>query len=159
MKNTYYKIPLDFQGFFPAETAEDQNIKPSSLVIKKTQSLAKSVDEFIEIIITTHYGEYRNDNKFGFNIWEIEFENIQIEKFNTHNYPKEYLEKSLKSTIEKYEPRLKNVEVEILFIFSKLFKKKKIKYFVDITVRGILANNTSDKYSKSFQFAMGPFFK
>ncbi|MCD4666025.1 MAG: GPW/gp25 family protein, partial [Bacteroidales bacterium] len=118
-----------------------------------------SVDEFIELIITTHFGEYKNDYGFGFNIWEIEFENIQIEKFNTHNYPKQYLEKSLQSTIGKYEPRLRNVEVEILFIYTKIFKKKKIKYFVDITVKGELANNTSDKYSKSFQFAMGPFFK
>jgi len=159
MKNTYYKLPLDFQSLFPAETAEGQNTKPSSLVIKKTQSLTKSVDEFTELIITTHFGEYKNDKGFGFNIWEIEFENIQIEDFNTQFGLKPYLEKSLRLTIEKYESRLKNVEVEIFFIYNKVFKKKKIKYFVDITVEGELANNTSDKYSKSFQFAMGPFFK
>jgi len=159
MKNTYYKLPLNFQSLFKAETPEGQSIKPSSRVIEKTQSMEKSVEGVIELIITTHLGEYKNDKGFGFNIWEIEFENIKIEKFNTHNYPKQYLEKSLKSTIEKYEHRLKNVEVEILLIYSRMFKKKKIKYFVDISVKGRLANNSSDRYSKSFQFAMGPFYK
>ena len=101
MKTAYYKLPLDFQGLFPAETAEGQISKPSSLIIKKTQSLAKSVDEFIELIITTHLGEYKYDKSFGFDIWDIEFENIQIEKFNTHNYPKQDLEKSLKLGVRR----------------------------------------------------------
>jgi len=40
-----------------------------------------------------------------------------------------------------------------------MFKNKKIKYFVDISVKGRLATNASERYSKSFQFAMGPFYK
>jgi len=54
---------------------------------------------------------------------------------------------------------LKDIRVEILFVQRKIFKGKQIKFFVEITVKGILINNTEDKYIRSFQFAMGPFFK
>lgn len=159
MKNRYYKIPLDFQGLFPKETDENYGKLKSFLELKKTLSLNKSVDEYIELIITTHLGEYKYNKGFGFQIWDLEFENIQIEKFNTHNYPRQNLEKFLQHTIEKFEPRLKDIRVEILFVYKKTFKGKKIKFFVDITVKGILVNKTSEMYSRSFQFAMGPFFK
>lgn len=159
MKKSYYKIPLDFQDLFPKETEADYGKSRSRLELKKNHSLKNSVDEYIELIITTHLGEYKHNKGFGFQIWNLEFENIQIEKFNTHNYPRQNLEKFLQHTLEKYEPRLKDIIVEILFVHKKTFKGKKIKFFVDITVKGIMTNNTADKYSRSFQFAMGPFFK
>lgn len=159
MKNSYYKIPLDFHDLFPKETIEDHGKNQKRLEIKKIHSLKSSVDEYIELIITTHLGEYKHNKGFGFQIWDLEFENIQIEKFNTHNYPRKNLEKDLKLTLEKYEPRLNDIQVEILFVHKKIFKGKKIKFFVDITVKGILTNNTADKYARSFKFAMGPFFK
>jgi phage baseplate assembly protein W len=144
---------------FPKETEVDIGKSKSYPEIKKNLSLKSSVDEYIELIITTHLGEYKHNKEFGFQIWELEFENLQIEKFNTHNYPRQNLEKFLQHTLEKFEPRLKDIRVEILFVHKKIFKGKKIKFFVDITVKGILANNTADKYMRSFQFAMGPFFK
>jgi phage baseplate assembly protein W len=159
LKKSYYKIPLDFENIFPKHTEE--NVRPftPSIEIKKTHTLKKSVDEHIELIITTRLGEYKYNREFGFEIWDLEFENLQIEKFNTHNYPRQDLEKYLQSTIEKFEPRIKNVKVEILFVYKKIFKGKKIKFFVDITVKGILVNHTEESYARSFQFAMGPFFK
>lgn len=129
-----------------------------SLSMQKTHLVKKSINEFIELIITTHQGEYKFDRELGFEIWDIEFENIQIEKFNTHNFPKQNLEKYLQSKLEKFEPRLKNIKVEILFIHSKVFKGKMIKFFVDITVRGNLIGN-NENYVKTFQFGMGPFLK
>ncbi|MEZ5198061.1 MAG: hypothetical protein R2764_17230 [Bacteroidales bacterium] len=89
----------------------------------------------------------------------MEFENVQIEKFNTHNYPRKDLEDSLQKSIEEYEHRLENVKVEILFIYKKTFKHRKVKYYVDITVKGNLATKAAEPYSRSFQFVMGPFFK
>lgn len=159
MKNGYYSLPLDLHAIFPKEMEDESGSASRPLMLKKTHSIKNSVDDFIELIITTHVGEYRYDEEFGFEIWDLEFENVQIEKFNTHNYPKKNLERYLQLKIEKFEPRLKNVKVEILFVQRKKFKGKKIKYFVDITVNGILINTTSEKYNRSFQFAMGPFFK
>ena len=116
MKKSYYKIPLEFQDLFPKHTEDDDSKSPSRLDIKKTRSLKNSVDEYIELIITTHIGEYKYNKAFGFEIWDLEFENLQIEKFNTHNYPRQDLENFLQHTIEKFEPRIKNVKVEILFV-------------------------------------------
>lgn len=159
MKNSYYKIPLEFHELFPKDSEENHGNSQKHSEIKKIYSLKNSVDEYIELIITTHLGEYKHNKGFGFQIWDLEFENLQIEKFNTHNYPRQNLEKYLKHTLEKYEPRLNDIQVEILFVHKKIFKGKKIKFFVDITIKGILANNTADKYARSFKFAMGPFFK
>ncbi|MCD4696032.1 MAG: GPW/gp25 family protein [Bacteroidales bacterium] len=159
MKNGYYTLPLDLNDMFPKQMDERSHDSSTPSLLKKTHSLRKSVDSFIELIITTHLGEYKYDKEFGFEIWDLEFENVQIEKFNTHNYPKQNLEKFLQLKLEKFEPRLKDIKVEILFIHRKNFKGKKIKYFVDITVIGRLANSSSEKYVRSFKFAMGPFFK
>jgi hypothetical protein len=158
MKNSYYTLPLNFSALFPKEDLT-QEVRHRQLMLNKTNRVNKSIDDFIELIITTHLGEYKNDLGFGFEIWELEFKNMQIEKFNTHNYPKQNLEKSLKVTIEKYEPRLKQVQVEIIFIYKKIFKGKNLKFYVDISVKGTIDNKNSDHYNRSFQFAMGPFFK
>ena len=159
MKSSYYNIPLDLTGLFLKDDEDRKSSHADHMELKKSHSLKSSVDNFIELLIITYLGEYKSDNEFGFEIWDIEFENMQIEKFNTHNYPRQHLEKSLNEKIKKYEPRLINSRVEILFIHKKTFKGKKIKYFVDITVTGILTNKNSDNYSRSFQFAMGPFYK
>ena len=159
MKDTYIRIPLRFGDFFPTGAGQGSPGKPATGTMERTSSKKDSLDEFIELLITTHFGEYINDCKFGFEIWEREFVNIQIEKFNTHNYPRQDLERSLKETIQKYEPRIRDVGVDILFVFRKDFKGKKVKYFVEITVRGTMENKTADPYVKSFQFAMGPIFK
>ena len=84
MKNNYYNIPLDFHDLFPKETEEGHNTPQTRLEIKKNHSLKNSVDDFIELIITTHLGEYKHNKGFGFQIWDLEFESIQIEKFRHH---------------------------------------------------------------------------
>lgn len=149
---------MDFQDIFPRDV-NPEGKSGSRMELKKNHSVRNSIDEYIELIITTHLGEYKHNKGFGFQIWDLEFENIQIEKFNTHNYPRQDLERYLQQTINKFEPRLRDVHVEILFVHRKIFKGKMIKFFVDITVKGIITNNTADEYSRSFQFAMGPFFK
>ena len=159
MKKSYYKIPLDFQELFPQHLEDESRKSRAEMEIIKTNSLKNSVDEYIELIITTHIGEYKYNKAFGFEIWDLEFENLQIEKFNTHNYPRQDLERFLQNTIEKFEPRINDVSVEILFIYKKIFRGKRIKFFVDIKVKGILDNNIEEPYARSFQFAMGPFFK
>jgi len=159
MENSYYNLPLDIKGLFHKESDDNISNHSESLHLKKSFSLKSTVDNFIELLIITRLREYKHDNEFGFEIWDIEFENLKIEKFNTHNYPRQNLERYLEQKIEKYEPRLRNVNVEIHFVHSKTFKGKIIKYFVDITVSGVLVNKNVDKYLKSFQFAMGPFYK
>jgi len=159
MKSNFIKIPVVFDDFFPGEEDSSGIKGRNHTSLGKTMQLKDSVDDFLELLITSHLGEYKHDIGFGFEIWEKEFENIQIEKFNTHNFPRQDLERSLASKIEKYEPRIRNVRVEIMYVHKDVFKGKQIKYFVNIGVQGQLDNKTRDDYDKSFQFAMGPYFK
>jgi|GEM_PF-2890672 len=154
-----YKIPLDFSEIMDAGKAEQDHRRSAHLSIKRTDSLKKSIDENIELVLTTHHGEHKHNKDYGFILWEREFENIEIEKFNTHNNPKQGIELMLRKALSKYEPRLKNINVEILFIYKKTFKGKRIKYFVELTVKGIIANKLEEPYEKSFQFTMGPLLK
>ncbi len=158
MKHKYYSIPLDLSDLFRTDTAEHDGKRSPKRVLKATGTLRKSIDEHIELIIMTHMGEYKNDKDYGFVLWEREFENIQIDKFNTHNNPKNEIETKLNIALCKFEPRLKNISTDILFMSRKKFKGKNIKYFVSITVKGKLANLIEQPYQKSFNFAMGPLY-
>jgi hypothetical protein len=154
-----YKLPLDLEEIIGAEKAEAGAPKSSHLFLKRTESQRKSIDEHIGFILTTRPGDYKYNKEYGFTIWDLEFENLEIEKFNTHNNPRQDIEKTLQKVITKFEPRLKNVEVEIIFIYKKVFKGKKIKFFVNLTVSGNIINKLEEKYEQSFQFAMGPMLK
>ena len=71
-------------------------------------SLPESVAQMIHLLVTTGFGECRNNPTFGSEIWEKDFENI----VNTQLY-RETLRKSIQSTIEKHEPRLTGIRVDI----------------------------------------------
>lgn len=154
----YYKIPLNFDNLIDPDPDLPRTDRSSYLQLNKTSSLKTSIDEHIELILTTHFGEYKHNPKYGFVIWEQEFENMEIDKFNTHDNPRREIEISLKEAIENFEPRLKNVWLEIFFIYKRIYQGKSVKYFVDINVRGVMRNATEDPYHNKFQFAMGPLF-
>ena len=155
----FYTVPLNFDNLIDPDVELVKSKRFPYLQLNKTSSLKKSIDEHIELILTTHFGEYRHNRNYGFINWEKEFENMEIDKFNTHNYPRKEIEESLKKAIENFEPRLKRVQLEILFIFKRFYRGKSIKYVVDINVRGVMVNSTEEEYFNKFQFAMGPLFK
>jgi len=159
MQTKYYKIPLNFDDLVDPIKEHSHSKRISSLQLKKTSNLKNSIDEHIELILTTHYGEYKYDYNYGFIIWDKEFENMEIDKFNTHNNPKQDIEESINKTLALFEPRLKQVKVEIFFVYKRVFKGKNIKYFVDIDVKGIMLGDREEEYHNKFQFAMGPLFK
>ncbi len=104
MNQKYYKIPLDFGDLIDADAELTKSKRTAFLQLKKTTSLKKSIDEHIELILTTHLGEYKYDRNFGFIIWDREFENMEIDKFNTHNNPKLEIEESLKKSLDEHLP-------------------------------------------------------
>ncbi len=159
MQSRYYKIPLNFEDLIDPEVDHDHSSKALTLQIKKTADLKRSINEHIELILTTHYGEYKYDRNYGFIIWDKEFENMEIDKFNTHDQPRRSFEESMKKTLILFEPRLENIRVEIFFRYKRVFKGRSIKYFVDIDVHGILPTSRGEEYHNKFQFAVGPLFK
>ena len=158
MKHKYYSIPLDFTDLFHNDTHVESSGRSHDRLLKKISSLKRSIDEHIELIIMTHMGEYKNNKDYGFVLWDREFENIQIDKFNTHTNPKQDMETKLNIALCKFEPRLKNIRAKILFMSKKKYKGKEIKYFVNITVKGKFANLIEQPYQKSFSFAMSSLY-
>ncbi len=85
-------------------------LKLGSLTEKKdlpTCSLENSIAQNIHLILTTSFGEFKQDDSFGCSIWEYDFENT-----TRNNHWKDQIAKSIKESVEKHEKRLTNVHVK-----------------------------------------------
>ena len=96
MKKEYYKLPLDFKKFF----------KNGGQFEKCTE--LESIDQHIELLLTTYPGEHRFDTDFGCHIWDMDFENIassEIWKTQFRGYVHE--------SISRYEKRIEDIDLKI----------------------------------------------
>lgn len=127
MNNSYYKIPLDISRLF----------KEGGRQLEKCTEL-ESIDQFLALLITTHPGEHSFNQKFGMKIWELDFENIE-------SLPvwKEQFTGYVRQAIEKYEKRLRNVDVTIdvrdVAREDVLLDAVTVRKQVDIIITGIVA--------------------
>ena len=117
----------------------------------KRCSLNDSVADMIRLITTTHFGENKQDDSFGNELWEHDFEtvvNIQIFK--------ETMSESLKKAIVQHEKRLNNVKVSIGFeqVMTTVYNRR-IRQRIQITVEGTL-RKTNEPFSHSEVFFIGP---
>jgi len=136
--NEYYKIPLHL-----GKVTQKREIPKCSL--------PDSVAQMIHLIVTTGYGECKSNPTFGSEIWEKDFENIA----NSQAY-RENLRKSIQSTLEKQEPRLTGIRVDIQMeqVDYMLFTRR-AKSRIKIKVTGLLTK-TNEPFSYSDQFFIGP---
>jgi phage baseplate assembly protein W len=96
----------------------------------ETSDLEESIREFIGLIINTRPGNFRYDKEFGCHIWDQEFQIIKRGRF------KEDVQKAVQEGIEKFEPRLKTLKVEISVRgFEEVSQERKV---VEIWVRGVV---------------------
>ena len=117
----------------------------------ETKTIKASIDDFIELIVFSANGSFKADYYFGFVFQNTKFQNtdqenqveerkIQGESYNKDNYA--YL---LKTAIEEYESRIRNVRVMI--DYDTDYKK------VSIDVHGRYEEDFSDKqYEKNVTF-------
>ena len=114
-------------------------------------TLKESVARMIHLITITNYGEYKPDETFGCEIWEFDFENIS----NSQLF-KEQLKKSLKDSIEKHEPRLSKVRIEIqLEQVEVMMTNRRTKSRITLSVDGVLAK-TNEPFFYPERFYLGP---
>ena len=129
-------------------------LRPGDLIEKKEHprcTLNESVALMIRLIITSEFGEFKHDNSFGCEIWEHDFENI----VNTQLY-KDQLKKSIQQTIEKHEPRLSDVRIEIQFEQIESLKgNRRIKSRIRLLIKGSLTM-TNESFAYNEQFFIGP---
>jgi len=143
MTNKYYKTPLKLKGFF-----EDNNTQLAHC------SLLESIDQNIELILTTCPGEHGFNADFGCKIWDMDFERVLSkskweEDFTAH----------IEEAIKENERRLTNVKVKIFMKDVQwedgISQTTSIRKKVDVVILGNIeesGQNCGFKYS----LFMGP---
>lgn len=97
MDKKYYKIPLDFSPIFT-----DGTLSVSSC------TEMESIDQHIELLLSTYSGEHRFNRNWGCRIWEMDFVNVSSRKQWEDEFKGYVLD-----SIEHFETRLKNILIEI----------------------------------------------
>jgi len=93
----YYKLPIKFDSVFN----EDGRKMP-------TCSEVASIDQYIELILTTCPGEHKFDKNFGCRIWDMDFERVVFRKKWEDDFMACILD-----AVQAFEKRLKDIKVSI----------------------------------------------
>lgn len=136
---TYLKMPLQLQ----------------SAVAKKLQrcSYQESIAQHIMLLILSHHGEVIGREDFGSMIWDLVFN--QLVKISDWE---EGVKNSLIKTIEKYEKRLRNVDVNVTLLEieeENIDKVSHIRRKAQITVTGTM-DRTNEKFSFNTSLYISP---
>lgn len=138
MIRDYYKLPLRLGAL----SQKQEHPKCS---------LQDSVSGLIHLIAITYFGECKHDESFGCEIWEHDFENIS----NSQKH-RERLIKSIKRTIEKQEPRLNNIAIDIqIEQIDYMMFQRRIKSKIMLKVKGKLTS-TNEPFLHIDEFFIGP---
>jgi predicted component of type VI protein secretion system len=138
MANEFLQIPLQ-----------------TDLITRKKQlkrcSLNESVAGMMRLITVTHFGENKQDETFGNELWEYDFENIDnVQAF------KEKLSESIQRVITQHEKRLNAVKVNIGFdqVLTTAYNRR-VKQRIQIGIEGTL-RKTNEPFTHREVIFMGP---
>jgi len=139
MNKSYYKVPFDFRRFF-----EQKDLKKITL--------EDSISQYISVIITTAFKEYKHDDEFGSEIWETDFDLL-----TNVNRLKEQIKISLSKQIKALEKRLNNTNVNILLGESliKNTNKTRLKKQLKIKITGTI-RKTNEPYTFVGSYFIAP---
>lgn len=140
MKDLFYKIPIDFKRL---TTGED---------IRKV-TIEESLAQYISLVITTIFGEYKYDDEFGTVIWETDFNLLA-----NANQLKDMIKESVHEKVKKYEKRLTITDVTLGVSEDTVSYEAniRVKKRLDIVVYGVIKKTNQPYYYKSSYF-LAPF--
>lgn len=140
MRQLFYKIPFDYKKLTSGQDVAKVSIE-------------ESLAQFISLVITTIFGEYKYDEEFGTIIWETDFNFLA-----NPNQLKDEIKESVFEKVKKYEKRLTVTEVVLNVVQDTLNQELKIrvKKRLDITVYGIIKQTNENYYYRS-SYYMAPF--
>lgn len=117
----------------------------------KRCSLKDSVANMIRLISTTHFGENKQDDSLGNELWENDFETV-----NNLQAFKERLSESLQNTLIRHEKRLSGIKVNVGFeqVVTTVYKKR-VRQRIQISIEGTV-QKTNEKFKHNEVFFMGP---
>ncbi len=138
MSNIYYSLPLNL----------------GDIISKKEQpriSLKESIEAWIHLLLVTHFGEFKNDESFGCQIWEHDFENIT----NSQKF-KEDLQKAILQSIKIHEPRLTDIRLDLqIEQVEVLLQNRRIKIRIGVRIAGVI-RKTNESFVHIESFFIGP---
>ena len=117
----------------------------------KRCSLTDSVANMFRLISITHFGENKQDDSFGNELWEYDFEIVD----NMQAF-KEKLSQSLQNTVIQHEKRLSNIKVNVIIeqVLTTIYKKR-IRQRIQIVLEGTI-RKTNEPFKHQEVFFMGP---
>lgn len=134
--------------------------------------LEQAIDSLLELIVFTPKGRFDGDPEFGFEYWNHEFTNLNVREFNNsylgfmgiEEKPSEInrkdCERSLRESIEEYEPRLRNPEVKVILELNEKIGRRKIqsKYEMTVIIKGAIDDGlgVTRPYEKRISFMVEP---
>ena len=138
-----YKLPLQFANVFEADGGK---------LAKCSEK--ESIDQNIEMLITTCPGEHHFDENYGSHIWDLDFERV----VEVNNW-KQTFTRFVQNSIESYELRLSDVAVSSVMRDvvkdDNVIGSISIRKRVDIYVTGKL--NTTDEMAQfGYTIYLGP---
>ena len=124
METKFCKLPLDF-GALLSEDVENSRLVSCSEI--------ESIDQFIELLISTAPGEHAFDKEFGCEIFFLDFESI-VSHTRWEGQFSEYITKA----ITQHEKRLTGVNVRVIIddttrqdnVFDAPAVKKRVQVYV-----------------------------
>jgi hypothetical protein len=140
MQLEFYSLPIMFEGLISKKELSKCNLQ-------------QSVYQHLHLLITTGFGGFPADKRFGCGIWDHDFDNVT----SAHKL-KEIFRQSLQQSIQEHEKRLSNIRVEIMLREEELEageQSRKIKKRIDIAITGLL-KLTNERFAYRDTFFVGP---
>lgn len=143
MKELYFRLPFDYKKLTTGNDATKVTME-------------ESLAQFITVIISTIFGEYKYDEDFGTIIWDTDFDLLA-----NPTKLKDLIKESVQEKVGKYEKRLRVTEVTLGVNEDTLSHETKIrvKKRLDIVVYGIIKKTNQPYYFRSSYFLAPISFK
>ena len=130
MQQQYYKLPLNFSSVF-----DDEDGKRMAMCNETA-----SIDQYIELLLTTCPGEHKFNKSFGCGIWDMDFESVTSRQNWKDRFTAHILE-----AVQTFEKRLKDVSIELdindVARRDYVLQTTAIKQEVQIRIRANLVSN------------------
>ncbi len=143
VNSKYYKLPLRLSKVIHNEEEQLEGC-----------SLMESIDQHLELLITTCPGEHSFDRMYGTQIWELDFERVSS-KAKWEEQFANYIQES----VIKYEKRLSEVKVKVhvkeIVHDDQLLDSVTIRKRADIYVFGVVTES-DQKCGFNYALYLGP---
>jgi phage baseplate assembly protein W len=122
MSSDYYSLPLRPDKLMKGELHGKCNLQAS-------------INQYIRLIVTTAFGEMQQDEQFGCEIWDSDFDNLV-----SNNKIREKIKNSVYHSVTGYEKRLQSIKVDVFIKEEELpnnINGRQVKKRLDIQLTAV----------------------